>query len=58
MSQVYPDDNGRVRNVEVKVSGKQDSSLRYNPGSPSFLNRHVSNLILLVPAEDNSEEKD
>ena len=58
VSQVYPDDNGRVRNVEVKVSGKQDSSLRYNPGSPSFLNRHVSNLILLVPAEDNSEEKD
>ena len=56
VSRVYPDEKNRVRNVEVKVSSKQDSSLVYNPGSPNFLNRHVSNLILLVPATENSEE--
>ena len=50
VSQVYPDDHGRVRNVQVKVSSKQDSSIHYRPGAPNYLNRHVCNLILLVPA--------
>ena len=56
VSKVYPDVHNRVRNVEVKVVSKQDSTLRYNPGSPNYLNRHVCNLILLVPVEESCEE--
>ena len=42
-----------VRNVEVKVSIKQDSSLVYKPSAPNYLKRHVSNLVVLVPKEEN-----
>ena len=58
VSEVYPDNHGRVRNVQVKVSGKQDCSLSYNPGAQNYLNRHVCNLILIVPAKDHCEEGD
>ena len=58
VSEVYPDNHGRVRNVQVKVTSKQDSKLSYKPGTPNYLNRHVCNLILLVPAEDTCEEKE
>ena len=48
----YPDDQGQVRNVEVKVVPSQTGSPSYSPGKPNFLKRHVASLIVLVPAEE------
>ena len=48
----FPDRRGKVRNVEVRVVPSRDSSRKYKPVQPNYLKRHVSNLIVLVPAED------
>ena len=52
VTNTYPDELGHVRNVEVKAKPKQDGSLPYFPSASSFMKRHVSNLILLVPVDD------
>ena len=49
---VSPDDRGKVRNVQVMVKPRQGGSTNYVPVKPIYLNRHVSNLVLLIPAED------
>ena len=48
----FPDRRGKVRNVEVRVVRSRDSSRNYKPVQSNYLKRHVSNLIVLVPAED------
>ena len=58
VNNVYPDDKGIVRNVEVAVSNNNDGSVKYKPSSCNLLKRHVSNLLVLVPAEDNESEQD
>ena len=52
MTATFPDRHGKVRNVEVRVVPSKDSSREYKPVQPNYLKRHVSNLIVLVPAED------
>ena len=52
VTQTFPDENDVVRNVEVKSFPKQDGSPVYHPSNPSFLKRHVSSLVVLVPKED------
>ena len=52
VTSTFPDEHGRVRNVEVRAHAKQDGSLLYKPGTPSYLKRHVSNLVLLVPVDE------
>ena len=52
----FPDRHGKVRNVEVKVVPSKDSSREYKPVQPNHMKRHVSNLIVLVPVEDQKEE--
>ena len=52
VTSTFPDENGVVRNVEVKVHPRQDSSLVYKPTAPNYLKRHVSNLVVLVPKEE------
>ena len=52
VTETFPDDNGIVRNVEVKSFPKQDGSTTYTPSAPSFMKRHVSSLVVLVPKED------
>ena len=52
VASVSPDDRGRVRNVRVMVKPKQGGSPQYVPATPIYLNRHVSNLVLLIPSED------
>ena len=52
VSNVFPDEKGVVRNVEVKVVPTQTGSKNYKPVKPNYLQRHVSNLLVLVPAED------
>jgi hypothetical protein len=56
VTSTFPDEHGVVRNVEVKVSPKQDSSMVYRPTAPNYLKRHVSNLVVLVPKEENETQ--
>ena len=51
------DSKGIVRNVEVAVSSNSDGSSIYKPSRCTLLKRHVSNLIVLVPAgeSDNND---
>ena len=49
---VFPDDDGMVRNVEVKVSAKEDGSKKFKSQPLSVVKRHVSNLIVIVPSDD------
>ena len=50
--EVYPDKSGTVRNVQVLVKPGQDGSSKYKPSNGYEIKRHVSKLLLLVPAED------
>ena len=52
---VFPDAKNSVRNVEVVVKAKQGGSSGYVSSSPIKIKRHVSNLILLVPAGERTE---
>ena len=51
----YPDRLGRVRNVELLVKPRQGD---YVGCAPLYLKRHVQNLILLVPCDENNEWED
>ena len=51
----FPDKHQNVRNVEVKVVPSQDGSKNYQPVKPNYLKRHVSNLLVIVPVEDQNE---
>ena len=52
ISKVLPDGNKKVRNVEVEVKPRQGGSKEYIPTKPITLSRHVNNLIVIVPVED------
>ena len=59
--EVYPDKTGAVRNVQVLVKPNQDGSIKYKPSQGYQLKRHVSKLLVLVPAEEQDDvevEKD
>ena len=56
MSQVFPDRRGNVRNVQVMVKPKQGSSSNYVPNKAIYLNRHVSNLVVIVAADDPEQQ--
>ena len=56
ISEIYPDEQGIVRNVEVTAPRKQDSSLPYKFSQPIKLNRHVNNLVVLVPNEEENDK--
>ena len=46
------DERDKVRNVQVMVKPKQSGSGPYITTKPIFINRHVSNIIVLVPANE------
>ena len=54
---MFPDRFGNVRNVEVLVKSAQDGSIIYKPGVGHKLRRHVNNLLVLVPVEDQVHEE-
>ena len=54
----YPDRNNRVRNVELLVKPKQGGGVNYVPTPPIYLKRHVSNVVLLVPADGDVTKDD
>ena len=56
--EVYPDKFGIVRNVQVLVKPNQDGSIQYKPAKGSELKRHVSKLLVLVPAEEQGVHED
>ena len=41
-----------MRNVQIVVKPKQSGSGPYITTKPIFINRHVSNIIVLVPANE------
>ena len=51
---VHPDRNGVVRNVDVEVPAKYDGLKEYGYQKPSVLTRHVSNLVVLLPVDEDS----
>ena len=51
VTETYPDTHGVVRNVEVMVAPVHDGGKTYKYHKPNCLKRHVSNLIVIVPAE-------
>ena len=52
VTNVSPDGNGKVRNVEVMVKPRQSGVGPYLPTKPIKLTRHVCNLIVIVPADE------
>ena len=51
------DDKDKVRNVEVAVKAKQSGSGPYIATKPIILNRHVNNIIVLVPANEREPQQ-
>ena len=57
VSDVFPDASGKVRNVAVIVKPRQGGSKDYVATKPISLNRHVNNLVVLVPIEDQEVQE-
>ena len=58
VTEVYPDKNGVVRNVEIKVAPRCEGSSKYKPQVLYKLKRHVSKLIVITTVEENKESID
>ena len=54
-AEVYPDRSKKVRNVGVRLKPRQSGTVDYVLTSSIVVKRHVSNLIVLVPAEERGE---
>ena len=48
----FPDRRGQVRNVELAVVPMRDGSVNYKPIKANYIKRHVSNVIVLVAADE------
>ena len=57
VSKVFPDRRGNVRNVQVMVKPKQGGSIQYVPTKAIYLDRHVSNLMVIVAADDKEHDE-
>ena len=55
VTETYPDKNGVVRNVEIKVAPRCEGSSKYKPQVLYKLKRHVSKLIVIIPVEENNQ---
>ena len=55
VAEVYPDRSKKVRNVGVRLKPRQSGTVDYVLTSSIVVKRHVSNLIVLVPAEERGE---
>ena len=56
VSCTYPDQNGRVRNVELMVKPKQGGAGEYVSTAPIFVKRHVKNVVVIEPARNGNPE--
>ena len=57
VTKTMKDDKDKVRNVEVAVKAKQSGSGPYIATKPIILNRHVNNIIVLVPANEREPQQ-
>ena len=57
MTEVFPDSNGIVRNVEVKVAPRYKGRGPYQSQVLYQLKRHVSNLIVIVSVEETEDKE-
>ena len=55
VTNIFPDKNGTVCNVEIIVKPKQSGVGPYIAAKPIKLNKHVCNLIVIVPMEDATQ---
>ena len=55
VTEVFKDDNKKVRNVQVMVKPKQGGRCLYIPTKSIYLNRHVNNLMVIVPTDERDE---
>ena len=55
VSKCYPDRLGKVRNVELVVKPKQGGHGQYMSTPPIEIKRHVNNVVVLVPVEDQED---
>ena len=53
--EVFKDDQKIVKNVQVMVKPKQGGHGPYIPTKSIYLNRHVNNLMVIVPADERDE---
>ena len=53
----FPDRRGCVRNVELAVVPRQGGATNYEPVKPNYLKRHVSNVVILVAADQDASEQ-
>ena len=58
VTETYEDKNKVVRNVEVMVKPKQEGKGKFQSTKPIHLRRHVSNLIVIVPVDENKDNWD
>ena len=57
--ETYPDEHGKVRNVKLKVPPpKLDGKPEYRPPAMSEVDRHVKNIIVIVPNDDEEKLED
>ena len=55
VTQVYPDRHRRVRNVELVTKPKQGGTGQYIPTPSIMIRRHVNNVVVLVPVEEQED---
>ena len=58
MTEVFPNSNGIVRNVEIKVAPRFKGCGQYRSQVLYKLKRHASNLIVIVPVEEIDKDKE
>ena len=60
VSAVFPDSKGHVRNVKVMLPRSQpEGSTRYRSDTArSEVDRHVSNLIVIVPNDEDEDQEE
>ena len=56
VTKVFPDESGKVRNVEIMVKPKQSGTGPYVSTKPIYVRRHVNNLIVIVPADEREDQ--
>ena len=56
VAKVFPDGSGKVRNVEIMFKPKQSGAGPYISIKPVYLRRHVNNLIVIVPADEQEDQ--
>ena len=55
VDKTFPDAKKKVRNVQLRMKPRQGGSKKYVPTIDVIVNRHVGDLIVLVPVEERED---